>query len=126
MARAHGAARSGLDGRRIEDRIAKRSSRRLMVRFGAHAPDRTGFTQNISVTGLFLKTNSVLPPGTTVAIEIHFPQGTFSQWARVAWAKKVPPQLAHVLECGMGLHYVDPTEAWRTFFEQWKKKGGID
>ena len=117
-------ARSRLDGRRVNDRRNDRSSRRLMVRFGAHSPEKTAFTKNISETGVFLATNSVFQPGSTIQVQLHFPEKTWSLWARVAWAKKVPPNLAHVLDCGMGLQFVNPGEEWTAFFHAWKDKGG--
>ncbi len=89
-----------------------------MVRYGVDKTDRTGFTKDLSSTGLFIKTNHVFKPGTTIQVELKFPDRTFSMWARVVWAKKVPPQLAHVLECGMGVCFVDPDPDWITFFQQ--------
>ena len=44
----------------------------------------------------------------------------------MAWAKKVPPNLAHVLDCGMGLHFVEPGEEWLAFFEEWRRKNNLD
>jgi hypothetical protein len=46
-------------------------------------------------------------------------------WGRVVWAKVVPPQLSHVLECGMGICFIDPSDDWKTFFLAWKKKAGV-
>lgn len=104
----------------------RRAKRRLMVRYGTSAVDHTAFTKNISQTGVFLQTNSVMKPGTTVQVQIQFPERTWSHWARVVWAKKVPPQLAHILECGMGLHFIEPTAEWFAFYGAWKKKTGAD
>jgi hypothetical protein len=42
-------------------------------------------------------------------------------WARVVWAKKVPPQLAHILGSGMGICFIDPAPEWIQFYEQWSK-----
>ena len=106
-------------------RFSKRARRRLMVRYGTGAPEHTAFTKNLSGTGLFLQTNSVFRPGTTLQVQIQFPDRTFSHWARVVWAKKVPVQLAHILECGMGLAFIDPTPEWLAYFESWKKKAGV-
>jgi hypothetical protein len=92
-----------------------------MVKYGAEKIDRTAFTKNVSETGLYIQTNHVFPPGTTLQIELHMPDKTFSMWARVAWAKKVPPNLAHVLECGMGLAFVEPAAGWPDYFKQWHK-----
>ena len=102
----------------MENRDRDRARKRTMVRYGIDKADRTGFTKDLSSTGLFIKTNHVFKPGTTIQVELTFPDRTFSMWARVVWAKKVPPQLAHVLECGMGVCFVDPDPDWITFFQQ--------
>lgn len=104
-------------------RIIVRTKRRLMVRYGANAPERSGFTKNLSATGLFVHTNQVFAPGTTIQVEINFPDRVVSHWARVVWAKKVPPQLAHLLECGMGLCFVNPSAEWIEYFREWSLHG---
>jgi len=106
---------------RDDKRVTNRAKRRLMCRFGVDKTDRTGFTMNLSETGVFIKTNSVFKPGTTLRLELIFPERTFEMWGRVMRAKKVPPQLAHVLECGMGVYFLQPDPEWLTFFEGWKE-----
>jgi Tfp pilus assembly protein PilZ len=106
-------------------RRQSRAKRRIMVRYGLSAADKTAFTKNLSETGLFIQTNSVFKPGTTIHVQIQFPNDTVSMWAQVVWAKVVPAQLAHVLECGMGVHFIDPTPDWKAFFLDWKKKAGV-
>ena len=96
-----------------------------MVRYGLTSADKTAFTKNVSETGMFLQTNSVFKPGSTIHLQIQFPKNTFSMWARVIWAKTVPAQLSHVLECGMGVRYIDPPPEWHEFFKEWKKKAGV-
>ena len=83
-----------------------------MVRYGIEKAERTAFTRDLSATGLFIKSNRVFKPGTTIQVEMTFPDRTFTMWARVAWAKKVPPQLSHVLECGMGVCFMNPDPDW--------------
>ena len=97
-----------------------RTRRRLMVKYGTDKADRTAFTKNLSETGLFIGTNNVFKPGTTIQVELKFPEHTFNMWARVVWAKKVPSQLAHVVECGMGVCFVDPSPEWLEFYDRWK------
>lgn len=109
---------------RGEKRITRRAKRRIMVRFGEGSPSRTAFTKNLSETGLFLQTNFVCHPGTVLSVEMHFPGRTFSAWARVVWAKRVPPQLAHVLECGMGVCFLEPTPEWLAFYQDWSRAVG--
>jgi Tfp pilus assembly protein PilZ len=105
----------------VDKRSEGRAKKRVMVKYGIEKTDRTAFTKNISETGLCLKTNHVFKPGSTVQIELHMPDRTFSMWGRVAWAKKVPPNLAHVLDCGMGLSFVDPSPEWLEYYESWKE-----
>jgi Tfp pilus assembly protein PilZ len=99
-----------------------RARRRLMVRFGANAPERAAFTKNLSDTGAFLQTNNVFAPGATIQLQIHFPDRVYSHWGRVVWAKKAPPQLAHLVECGMGVCFIDPSSDWLEYFSEWAKK----
>ncbi|MDH3627455.1 MAG: PilZ domain-containing protein [Acidobacteriota bacterium] len=100
-----------------EKRDTDRARKRVRVRYGVDALNRTGFTRNVSPTGLYIGTNSVFAPGTTLQVELKIDEQTFTMWARVVWAKKVPPQLAHVLDCGMGVCFIDPDPDWLSFFE---------
>ena len=109
------------DGKRAQPRRRKR----LMVRFGEQRPERTAFTKNISEHGLFILTSALVKPGTMIQVQIHFPDRVVSHWARVAWAKQAPPQLAHVVECGIGVRFVDPPPEWFQYFEQWRKQSGL-
>ena len=70
----------------MEKRVAPRMTKRLTVRYGVEKPEMTGFTTNLSVTGLRLKTNKVIAPGLTIQLEIKFPSRPMLLWGRVAWA----------------------------------------
>jgi hypothetical protein len=107
------------------NRRTQRARRRLMVRFGTEAAERTGFTKDISETGVFIRTNMVARPGTTLQVELQFPDRSFQLWARVVWAKKVPPQLAHLMDCGMGVCFIDPPADWIDYCLAWKAKIGV-
>jgi hypothetical protein len=104
-----------------EKRVTDRARKRVMVRFGASAADKTAFTKNVSQSGMFLSTNNVFKPGSTIQVTLVFPDRQFTMWARVFWAKAVPPQLAHVLECGMGVRFIDPDPEWPDYFKAWAK-----
>jgi hypothetical protein len=95
-----------------------------MVRYGLKEADRRAFTKNLTELGIGLKTNNVMRPGTTLRIEVRAAEERFDLWGRVIWAKKVPPQLAHVLDCGMGIRLVHPGEAWVDFARQWQATCG--
>jgi Tfp pilus assembly protein PilZ len=99
-----------------DKRDSARRPRRIMVRFGTRMADKTGFTKNISETGLFIQTNSVAKPGSTIQVNLQFPDLEFTMWARVRWAKKAPPQLAGLMGAGMGVQFIEPTQDWIDYF----------
>ena len=125
MATKGEAAAKGASTAHRDKRVTKRTRRRLMVRYGTGPNAKTAFTKNLSDTGLFLQTNAVLRPGTTIQVEIVFPDRSFTMWARVVWAKKVPPQLAHIVACGMGICFIDPPADWIEYYHHWARKMGM-
>jgi uncharacterized protein (TIGR02266 family) len=112
--------------RKDEKQAHPRTRGRIRVRFGVEQLDRTAFTMNVSQTGAFIRTNQVFVPGTTIRMEFHFPDTPLTVHARVVWAKKVPPQMAHLLHCGMGVRFVNPGPEWVEIFGGWEagKKSG--
>ncbi len=100
-----------------ERRDDARLLKRVKVKYGVDEPVKTAYTRNLSLTGISLGTNNVFAPGTTVLVELEFPERTFNLWGRVMWAKKVPPALAHHLPCGMGLRLLETGDDWDEFYE---------
>jgi hypothetical protein len=108
----------------VQDRANKRTHRRtrgrVLARYGVDEPSKTAFTMNLSLGGAFLRTNNVLRPGTTIQVELEFPDQKFTHWAQVVWAKRVPPEMAHLLVCGMGVRFINPGPDWAEFLGQWQ------
>lgn len=102
-------------------RSKQRAAKRLVVRYGTETPDQTAFTQNLSDGGMYVRTDSVLPVGTELMVEIQTEDGTFALRGVIAWAKKVPANLAHLLHAGMGIQLTDPPRSWIDFCDRWKK-----
>ena len=103
--------------------LGSRQSRvrgRIRVRFGETHPDRMAFTMNVSHTGAYISTNNVYAPGKTIKVEFNFEDKATTLFARVVWAKKVPAQRAHLLPCGMGLRFIDPSPEWDALLEKWE------
>jgi Tfp pilus assembly protein PilZ len=94
---------------------------RIRARYGVESLDRTAFTNNVSLSGAFLRTNMVFRPGTTIQLELVLPDETVQLWAQVIWSKKVPPQLAQTVLCGMGVRFVNVGPEWEAAFERWKE-----
>lgn len=101
-----------------EKRDHERKPRRVMVRYGTRLTDKTAFTRNISATGMFLQTNGVLNPGSTIQVHLQFPDREFTMWARVRWAKKTPGQLSAVMAAGMGVQFIEPPDEWIEYFRK--------
>jgi Tfp pilus assembly protein PilZ len=87
------------------DRYLNRLKKRLTVRFGRDAADRLGFTEDISRTGIFVKTAQIIQPGSAIKIALELDRNeTVQLEGTVVWAKKVPPELLRVAKkCGMGV-----------------------
>lgn len=97
-----------------------RTKRRLTVRFGVETPEITGFTRNISESGLFVETNRALAPGTSLQLEVHTADRVFELWAEVIWAKRYPPRYANVMRGSMGCQFVHVSQDWIDFYHRWQ------
>jgi len=99
--------------KRGKDRVVKR----LFVRFGIEKPDKVGFTEDISSSGLFLKTSTVLEPGTPLRIEIELSDHRFVRLTgEVVWSKKVPQHLLRLAKkSGMGIRLMQTGDDYEQF-----------
>jgi hypothetical protein len=93
----------------------------LQVSYGTISCDHTGPVDNISVSGLCIRTNEVFPAGTRIKMQIQFPERTFHYTGEVMWAIKVPKQDMQSMMCGMGIQFTDPGAEWAEFFARWKQ-----
>jgi len=89
----------------MDKRRATRYKRRLQLRFWSHDDrhPRKGFTQNISVSGMFVSTNAPFKPGTRVFIEIPSRNDKLVLQAEVRYSARVDPALQKVKPSGMGV-----------------------
>lgn len=106
-----------------EKRDIKRLKKRLSLKFGTETPTRQAFTEDLSPTGLFVKTISPVPPGTRVKIELTMPDGDIVMIEGMSrWRKSVPAQVIHLVnKKGMGikiLKFVSGKELYNRFVEE--------
>ena len=89
-------------GSHLED---KRLTIKLQVNFGERRLDNMGFTDDISASGIFIKTAVVYPSGTNLGIELSLPDGQVARMKGVVnWSKGVPPNLVWATkDAGMGV-----------------------
>ena len=86
----------------------KRVTIKLSVNFGVKDISNLGFTEDLSVSGIFLKTARVFPVGTDLKIELHCDNGDIIRLiGYVHWSKEVPPNLVwSVNDAGMGIQII--------------------
>ena len=84
-----------------------RHLKRLPVRFGVEVANASGFTEDISHDGLFIKTGLVQGPGRKLIVELNLPQERLVRMvAKVQWAKRIPPTLLRSYKGRMGFTIV--------------------
>ena len=84
-----------------------RLKKRLKVHFGIEELNRVAFTENVSLTGMFIRTPNIYPPNTRIRIEFELANNKVELEARVMWAKKVPQNLFHLVKkSGMGVRFL--------------------
>lgn len=109
-----------------ERRDLKRYRKRLQLRYGPDGPSRIGFTEDLSDTGIFLRSTYVHPPNTILEIFMNVKeQHDVVFKGRVMWARRVPPNLMNKIKGGMGvriLTFVAGEETYRELLESMNKK----
>jgi hypothetical protein len=85
-----------------------RKRKRIILSFGTdESISRRAFTEDISSTGLFIKTVNICNPNTILKVELLIDDQPISFDARVMWAKRVPQNLFHLVKkSGMGVRII--------------------
>lgn len=99
-----------------ERRRQKRYPRRFQVRFGERDFSGTGFTVDVSLSGIFIVTVQQLPPlDTRLVVQVVGDDRTPSQFlvGVVQRHRLVPPELRQVSRSGFGLRLLRPDELMR-------------
>ena len=92
-----------------EKRYLKRYLKRIKVRYGLEQPIKLAFAEDISTTGMFIRTYDVMKPGSVIFVEIYLSDDTkILLKGRVMWEKKLPPALVgQARKAGMGIKIVE-------------------
>jgi hypothetical protein len=110
-----------------EKRREKRHHKRLRIRYGVDAPTWTGFIEDISGKGFFIKTAIVQHPNTHLKIELAVSENEIIRLeGEVMWAKKVPPRMLRRIKGGMGIRisrFLSGEETYRNMCETLKERG---
>jgi hypothetical protein len=92
----------------MPNRISPRRPRRVQVQFWKRGEPHAypGYTTNISLTGMFIGTNSPLPPGTRLRVEVLEGNRGFMVEGVVAHARKVRGEMVRLSQPGMGVRFL--------------------
>ena len=106
-----------------DKRDIKRIKKRISIRFGIDEAARVAFTEDISMTGMFIITPNVITPNSRITVRFELPEGTGVELeARVMWAKKVPANLFHLVKkSGMGVRFLRFNAGKDAFDDYFKK-----
>src|SRR4029453_14859902 len=96
----------------VDRRDNQRRARRVQVQFWRRGEPHsyTGYTTNISPTGMYIGTPSPVGKGSRIRIEVIDPQRGFMVEAEVAHALKTPLGVQQVKPSGMGVRFMQVDE----------------
>jgi hypothetical protein len=106
-----------------EKKHLKRYIKSLRVRYGLEKPEKLAFTEDISMTGLSIRTHEVVKPGSVIVAELYLSDDTkILIKGCVTWAKKLLPAMAgETKKEGMGIKIVkflsDGESVWKKYIE---------
>lgn len=98
----------------MEKRERQRKKTRVSVRFGADQPNHMGLITDVSARGLYISTNSVLPRGSVVRVQVPVPGAEPVVLAgKVMRSRRVAAQLVMLTKGGMGVRLENAPPEWR-------------
>lgn len=110
----------------MEKRRHRRYAKRFKVRFGALDFTATGFTSDVSATGMFVVTSTMLNIGQRVHVEVTMNEKDklFFEGA-VARLTVVAPELRQIMKGGFGLRFLGASELVSEMVPHLKDKARI-
>lgn len=95
----------------------ERRKRRFLVEFTVGGAPCTGFTNDVSPSGIFVRSVRLPDPGTSVTVNLHLPDGRrIDLRGRVVRSFRVPPQLSRLIPSGFAIQLTDTPEEYFQFF----------
>jgi uncharacterized protein (TIGR02266 family) len=102
-----------------EKRLLRRERKRLKVRFGQELERLSGYTDDVSVGGFFIRSAVVYRPGSVITVEFlgSGDEAPIRLRAEVMWSKRVPRNALQVMKGGMGVRVLAFEKGERDFNE---------
>jgi hypothetical protein len=99
-----------------ERRGFARKKRRFLVEFSLRGAACTGFTYDVSPTGIFVRSIRLPDPGTVIAAKLHLPEGKrVAVRGKVMRSFRVPAALARLVPSGFSIRLSDSPEDYFQF-----------
>jgi hypothetical protein len=109
-----------------DKRQEKRLRKRLPLKFGSDGLQRTGFTEDLSAEGFYIKTVHVLAPNTRVMVELSPPgKGVILLEGVVRWRRQVPLLLLQTTKGGVGVRitrFLSGEDIYREIIEELRSR----
>lgn len=99
-----------------ERRTFARKKRRFLVEFSLRGASCTGFTYDVSPTGIFVRSIRLPDPGTVVTANLHLPEGKrVAVRGKVVRSFRVPASLSRLIPSGFSIRLSDSPEDYFQF-----------
>jgi hypothetical protein len=99
-----------------ERRGFARKKRRFLVEFQFQGGACSGFTYDVSPTGIFVRSNRLPRPGTFLTANLHLPEGKrIPVHGEVLRSFRVPPGLTRVVPSGFSMRLSETPEDYFQF-----------
>jgi hypothetical protein len=88
-----------------------RKKRRFLVQFSLKGNPCSGFSHNLSASGIFVQSVRLPDPGTNLTLTVHLPDGKpFMVFCRVVRTHRVPGTLSAVMPSGFAVRITNAPE----------------
>jgi hypothetical protein len=96
----------------------KRFKRRLEIAFSSEGKSRRGLTGDISLNGIFIKTNHAFPPGSPISMSLHLPDGSTAELKGTVMHAMKTPGIS--VKNGMGVRLLEKDKPFIEFMEEFE------
>lgn len=103
-------------GRVAERRSFARKKRRFLVEFDLRGAKCTGFTYDVSASGIFVRSVRLPDPGAFMTANLHLPEGKHVVVrGRVVRSFRVPASLSRLIPSGFSMRIAESPEDYFQF-----------
>jgi PilZ domain len=99
-----------------QKRAFERKKRRYLVEFNLEGTACSGFTNDISPNGIFIRSNRLPDPGVALSVNLHLPEGKHVVLrGKVVRSYRVPAGLSQLIPSGFAIQLSDSPEDYFQF-----------